>query len=408
MNILLIIPNLDFGGAQRSFFKLHAALGKDHHVIPVVFNTDTGIAFPMSGELISLEVKGGSNWFTKIFNFFRRVRKLKKIKKARKIDVSISFLEGADFINVLSKVNDKIIVSIRGSKLSDETIKGKIGWIRKKILIPFLYSKSDHITVVNTGIIHELNNHFGLSKIKKTLIYNCYDIASIERQAKEPLPADLNFLSDKPYIIFSGRLAVEKGIDKLVYIYSCLKNRPNFRFVIVGSGPIHNDLLRLCQESGLKVYTPFKDNPSLAEKSEVIFLDQQSNPHQFVGRAEVFLMASSSEGFPNALAEAMICEAPVLSSDCPWGPREILSEKYTPKESISSVEYSDYGVLLPIISLKKGEELKKAIQVWTETLDKFLENPELRKKYAAAGKKRMNFFSMESNLAMWEEIITKS
>ncbi|MFL5729907.1 MAG: glycosyltransferase, partial [Cytophagaceae bacterium] len=371
-NILLIIPNLDFGGAQRSFAKLHAALEKKHRVLPVVFNTDTGVAYPMSGELISLEIRGGGNWIKKVINFFKRVSKLKKIKRERKINISISFLEGADFINILSKRSEKIIVSIRGSKLSDETIQGKIGWVRKKILIPFLYRRADHITAVNSGIIQELNDHFGLGAIKKSLIYNSYDIASIEKQAHEALPAELNFLSDKPYILFSGRLAVEKGIDKLISVYSRLTTRAGFRFVIIGSGPMHNDLLNLCRKLDLKVYTPERDDLALSSKSEVVFLGQQSNPHKFVGKAEAFLMASSSEGFPNALAEAMICGAPVLSSDCPWGPREILSEHYVPKENLSSAEYADFGILLPVFSKKKEGGLDTSIQVWTETLDKFL------------------------------------
>jgi len=406
-NILLIIPNLNFGGAQRSFSKLHVALNEKYKVIPVVFNNDLGVAFPLSGELISLDIPGGNSIFMKIVNFFRRVRKLRQIKKSREIDISISFLEGADFVNVLSKSKDKVILSIRGSKINDETIKGKIGWIRKKLFIPFLYNRADHITIVNTGILNELNQYFGLTKIKKTLIYNCYDIEAIEKQAEEVFPVLLDFLHDKPYIIFSGRLAIEKGIDKLVYIYSRLKSRKTHRFVIVGSGPILQELLINCRELNLKIFNPWEDNPRLAAESEVVFLDEQANPHKFVSKAKIFLMASSSEGFPNALAEAMICGTPVVSADCPWGPREILSAKYFPKEHLQYAEFSEYGILMPVISLRKGEELDNAQSIWINTLDALLEdNQKRRNLYSDKGKERMKDFSIEKNIKIWEDIIT--
>lgn len=395
-NILLIIPNMDFGGAQRSFSKLSLALSKKYTVVNVVFNKEDGIAYPLGGELVSLDIKGSSSFLSKGINFYKRVSKLKKIKKEHQIDVAISFLEGADFINILSNRQEKIILSLRGSKQSDETIHGLLGWIRKAILIPFLYKKADWIMTVNHGIVYELNQFFNLSKAKKKVIYNYYDVEAILRQSKEPLPDEYKDLNTKPYVVFSGRLAPEKGIEKLLSVYALLKNRTFYRFVIVGSGPIKESLHLLCKQLGLHATDRYE------EHADVIFVGAQDNPHKFVARSQVFLMGSSSEGFPNGLAEAMACKVPVMSTDCPWGPREILSEHTV----LDLPEYANYGILLPMLNTK-GKQLSNSLSTWSTVLDNLLQNEELRKQYREKGYQRIKQFDETLHFNLWEELINE-
>src|SRR6187549_4201625 len=117
--ILLIIPELTMGGAQRSISKLSIEFARHHTVWLVIFNKVDGLAYAHGGELVSLDVVPSGGIPNKIKSFIQRVRRLRKLKKDLGIDVSISFLEGADYINILSKANDKIILSIRGSKRHD-------------------------------------------------------------------------------------------------------------------------------------------------------------------------------------------------------------------------------------------------------------------------------------------------
>ena len=100
--VLLIIPELCMGGAQRTLSKLSVELARRHKVWVVIFNKDAAIAYPLGGKLLSLEVAGANNPITKLIAFRKRVARLKKIKKDIRPDISISFLEGADYINVLS------------------------------------------------------------------------------------------------------------------------------------------------------------------------------------------------------------------------------------------------------------------------------------------------------------------
>ena len=94
--ILLIIPEMMMGGAQRSLSKLSIEFSNDYTVWLVIFNRNENIAYSYGGELISLDVESGEGLFNKIKFFIHRVNRLRKLKKDLSIDVSISFLEGAD------------------------------------------------------------------------------------------------------------------------------------------------------------------------------------------------------------------------------------------------------------------------------------------------------------------------
>jgi len=155
-NILLVITNLSFGGAQNSFHKLSNELSKRHNLINVVFSKENIGNYQFSSQLLDLDKGGSSGALSKAHNFLRRIIALKKIKREHKIDVTISFLEGADYVNILSKNKETLILSIRGSKLNDPNIKGFLGWVRIKVLIPVLYKFADHIVVVTKDIKKEI------------------------------------------------------------------------------------------------------------------------------------------------------------------------------------------------------------------------------------------------------------
>ena len=120
--ILFIIPEMSVGGAQRSLAKISFEMAKDHLVWVVVFDQDSRTAYDCGGEMISLDVRGGKNWLGKAISMVNRVTKLRAVKRRLNIDVAISFLEGADYINILSQRKERVVLSIRGSKLHDENM----------------------------------------------------------------------------------------------------------------------------------------------------------------------------------------------------------------------------------------------------------------------------------------------
>ncbi len=280
--VMLIIPEMCMGGAQRSLSKLSLEIVPHVTIFFVVFNHDHPIAYPIGGELLSLEVYPGKGWLSKAIAFWKRVKKVKELKKKLQIDVAISFLEGADYVNVLSKTTEKVVLSIRGSKVHDEIMLSYFYWFRSKILIPWLYKKADLIVSVNLGIQNELVNTYRISKDKVRTINNFYDFDDITSLAREPKDDYLNKLYQYPVLVTTGRLAPEKRLSYLINTFIDLKKiRQNVRFIIIGDGPELSKLINLCHDANLHI----SEGHYTGEPPDIIFTGNQKNVFKYLNGA---------------------------------------------------------------------------------------------------------------------------
>lgn len=364
--LLMVIPELGYGGAARSFSNLSVELAKHYDVKIVVFNMNCGFPsmYQLRGGVINLNIASGKTLLKKLTAFMARIRALKKIKFLNNIDVSISFLEGADYINILSRDKDKVIISIRGSKKHDGNICGAVGMFRKTILIPLLYARSNCIVSVCNGLVGELKNDFNLRAVNHHVINNFYDFELISRLGDEPICGVFAQLTGHSYLVICSRLAREKNIIPLVLVYSRMRRQGlEEKLVIVGDGPDFDKIKKCCSEQELS-YLDRQGGNKLSD-SDVICVGAQNNPYPFVKNSKAYLMASESEGFPNSLVEALILSVPVVSSDCPWGPREILDDSLGEK-NLTLEQYpvvGKYGVLMPMLN-----DTKFSISNWSDNL----------------------------------------
>lgn len=366
--VLIIIPNLGRGGAQKVFHQQLDFLSKEFDVTACVFNWEGAFDFDHKDNIISLDVSGGKNVIQKIKNFFLRVIRLKRIKKRLNIAVSISHLEGADYINLLSKKSEKVICWIHGSKFHDANINGWIGFIRKKFLMPYLYSRADRIITVSKGISEELSYTIPALKNRIETIYNGFDMEDILSLSYEPIDQAFQSLFEhKKVIITHCRLSRQKNLEALLGIFSKLDSRKHTRLLIVGDGELRDALLNRCKESGLTVWSVWYEEP-IDLSREVFFLGQRSNPFNFLRHSSLYVMTSGWEGFPLALCEAMICGLPVIASDCFTGPREIIAPEIKLPQPIQSPFSTSFGVLMPLAELSKVTSL----EIWRFQIDKLL------------------------------------
>jgi glycosyltransferase involved in cell wall biosynthesis len=382
----MIIPNLGFGGAQRIFRDLSESLSSKFDVYECAFNLDADYPYRSSNPVISLDVSAGKNILQKTWNLVMRVRRLKKVKNELEIDLSISHLEGADYVNLLSAGRGATILCIHGSKIHDKAIVGVLGWVRKKILIPFLYNRADRIVAVVDGIANELQGHFGVSSKKISVINNGFDLQTISLLASDSLEEKFKIVFDRPALITHGRCAFEKNQAVLIKLAAqrTLKDRVNV--VIIGDGPQYQDLVKLAFELGLSVFNS-KIHHSPEDQNTVFFLGYQANPFAFLRRATIFVFPSLYEGFPLALVEAMACGLPVVARDCPYGPREILNG-----EKRSGINWAKFGVIL-------GPD--EGIDVWAECIDRILSDRSVARSYGTKALGRSHDFTIENFRHQW-------
>ena len=163
---------------------------------------------------------------------------------------------------------------------------------------------------------------------------------------------------------------------------------------------LKNEYIQFCNELGLQIF----DNVLQEDVSDVdiCFAGNHPNPFKFMAKSKLFVLSSDWEGFPNVLVEAMICGVPVISSDCPTGPREILAPDTCYRHLIKDVEHSPFGSLLPILGEKPDN---KILECWVETILLYLSNKDFAYEKTANAQKRVREFSSDQYENIWSRVI---
>lgn len=396
-SILMLITNLTFGGAQRVFFDHSRLLGATRDVTEIVFNRADGHAFESGNPTLSLDVTGGGHALDKLANVARRVRRLAALKRRLRPALTISHLEGADYVNLLARGPGKRLLVIHGSKLHDARMSGPFGWLRRHVLIPHFYNRADAIVTVSREIAIELES-LGVRKALIHPIHNFFDPAAIRARALEPLSADEQAMfAGPPVLVTSGRLTLQKNQTALIALFADLLKRRPARLLLIGDGELRASLIDQAKALGLRVAE------RAGSEADVMFLGFQDNPFRLQRHADLFLLTSGWEGFPMVLGEAMACGLPIVSADCPTGPREFLAPA-TVGHAVRpqrAAEAGEFGMLMPIPAV--GDPA--TIDPWVDTLDRLLGDPAERQRLAALSLARAEDFSRDTIAPQWLALI---
>ena len=146
---------------------------------------------------------------------------------------------------------------------------------------------------------------------KTTTIYNPCDVSQLQKLANEPFSIKEFGLIDKGYIIHVASFDAMKGHRELLQAYA--KTERKLPLVLVGKGRLENEIKQLAIELNIQ--------------DSVCFLGFQANPYKLIANAALLVMTSRYEGFGYVIVEAQALGVPVISTDCPFGPRELLPEK---------------------------------------------------------------------------------
>ena len=397
-NIYFLINSLAGGGAENVLVRLLPFLRPER-----VFLLEQDVKYALDQELIFLS-KHSVNTSPILKTFYIPIYSYKFAKRIEKDSVAISFLERANFVNILSKLfrEHKAIISVRMDQDKGHTGLRKLN----KLLVKLFYPRADLLIAVSEGVKKSLIS-LGIEEGKIKVIYNPYPIENIEELAKEDLE-EWESVFECPVIITAGRLTKQKGQWYLLRIFGQLKEtRKDLKLVILGEGELKDYLVKLSEELGLKTYVWDRDKLS-EDFFDVYFLGFQKNPFKFIARSKLFVFPSLWEGFPNALVEAMACGVPVVSSDCRSGPREILAPNTDVEYQTEKPEFAEFGVLMPTFEAKfktAKEPLDEKEKMWVEVLDRMLIDQTLREEYSKKSRKRAEDFKIEAIIEKWKEVL---
>ena len=187
-------------------------------------------------------------------------------------------------------------------------------------LVKRFYPWADGIVAVSNGVGEDVGKFTGISSSKIRTIYNPVVTEELLIKSREPVPHPW-FAEDIPVVLGVGRLTKQKDFATLIKALSELRQTRPAKLVILGEGEERASLQALVDKLGLAQDV---DMPG--------FVD---NPFTYMANAAVFVLSSAWEGLPGVLIQALACGCPVVSTDCPSGPSEVL-------------EGGRYGELVPV------------------------------------------------------------
>lgn len=403
LRVLLLITNLGKGGAQRVFHDHALAFSAIHEVEEAVFDLqqdsriyDTGL------PLHDLRHNGVLSKLGPIGRLFSRVLVLRELVVVGRFDVVISHMDGANWVNVLSFTKVRKILVVHGTVMRDENVSVALQWLRKSLIFPWLYNLAEHTVAVSEGIARELSGACGVRNA--FTIPNFFELQAITDKLQQPLNEAFAPIFDHPAVLVtSGRLAQQKKQSNLLDMLAALLARGlSARLVILGDGELRDTLIAKSQALGLRTFHVWGSDPSCLDDGDVFFLGYVSNPYQYLARSTLFLFPSGWEGFPLALCEAMIAGAPVLSADCPTGPREILAPG-TVRDTydLRREEIAHNGVLLPMI------ESKQDLAVWVDSIERLIRDASLRERLRVNAAQGMKALDRSEVVSQWLRLIEK-
>lgn len=173
-----------------------------------------------------------------------------------------------------------------------------------------LYKRARHVVAVSEGVANDLRTLRWCDPAKIVTIYN--PVIGPDTNALLLEAVDHPWIGDKtvPLIVTAGRLTAAKDYPLLLRAFAALLARRPVRLMIVGDGEVREALIRQIGALGIA--------------DQVAMVGFQKNPYPYLAAADLFVLSSAWEGFGNVLVEALAAGVPVVSTDCPHGPREIL------------------------------------------------------------------------------------
>lgn len=360
MRLTLIIFSLSSGGAERVMSNMAnywAAKGWgvtlftfDDGNIPPFYNLDNRICH------VTLGIAGDSlNSIAAIWNNWQRIRKLRSAIYDSKPNAVISFMETTNTITLLATrwLNMPVIVSERIDPASYP-----IGIIWKEMR-QWTYPFADRIVVQTKGALNYFSSNL---QARACIIPNPVLLPLKGKESSDKLLGERS-------LIAMGRFERQKGFDLLLQAFAQLKDfYSEWTLTILGEGALRSELESLRNQLGLA--------------DRVHFPGRVKNPYKFLKQADLFVMSSRFEGFPNALCEAMACGLAVISTDCPCGPREI-------------IRHNIDGILVP----------NEDMSALATAMERLMSDEEERKRLAAAALEVTERFSLEKVMEIWEALL---
>ncbi len=361
MRLTLVISSLSSGGAERVMSTIaNYWAAKGHQITLITVESERLDFYPLHPEVartaLGLEAASAGLWEA-LRNNLARLRLLRRKILDSKPDTVLSFIDKTNVLTLLACLGTRVPVVV--SERTDPRYHG-IGRIWS-LLRRLLYPAAKAVVVQSEGV-RGWAEHF-VPPERVAVIPN--PIQPPPGGTRAGLPPSTR------RVMAMGRLSDEKRFDLLIRAFGrCQSRHPEWSLIIFGEGDERGRLEALVAEMGLLGW--------------VTLPGRTKEPVTALRQADLFVMSSRYEGFPNALLEAMACGLPVISTDCPSGPREII------RNGID-------GWLVP-----PGD-----VEALSAAMDRLMSDENERRRLGTRAVEVLERFGLEKAMRQWEEVLLR-
>lgn len=360
MRITLVSASMSAGGAERVMSILANAWASQEHKVTLVTLTSVADDFYSISPFVTRVglglVKESTGISERLISGFKRIRALRSTIQCTKPDIVISFIDQMNVTTLLALVGTGIpvVVSERASPLRYKSV-----WVWR-FLRRLSYPFASALVIQSSTLISWARRH-----VRPNRVYVIPNPVIMNATG----PGEALHLS--PYILAMGRLTSQKGFDYLIKAFAlCAQNHPTWRLVILGEGD---------ERAALKTLVTSKQ---LSER--VLMPGIQQDTNRWLKQADLFVLSSRFEGFPNALLEAMAAGLAVISFACESGPADI-------------VDHGVNGLLVP-----EGD-----IEALADAMNALMAHDLLRLSLGEKALEVRDRFNIRTILGLWDEVMNR-
>ncbi len=337
------------GGVERMILNLLKGLvdlGIPLELIPVKMKSIHIRSLPPEVTIVDL---GSSHTASSLP---RLIRYLKSERPAALLAAKDRANQTAVIARYLAGVPTRLVLrmgtTLSGALAGRNRLKERFWYLRMRVLYPH----ADAVVAVSKGVADDLKTRALLPPSLLRVIENPVITSEILSMADEPLDHPWFQDRDRPVIIGVGRLTRQKDFMTLVKAFAHVRQSRACRLVLLGEG---RDRPRIEELAGQLGISGDVDLPGFVK-----------NPYTYMSKAAVFALSSAWEGSPNVLTEAMALGTPVVATDCPSGPREVLENgRYGPLVPIGNPEALAHALLTTLEAPIEKNLLQNAVRAYT-------------------------------------------
>jgi glycosyltransferase involved in cell wall biosynthesis len=307
--VLVFQSDLSGGGAERSALNLVNGLDRSRFAPVLVLNRATGPYISAIRDDVPVIELGAGRMRGALFGLAREIRR-------QRPDILFSTMQGPSVMLWLARALARSKAPLVLRESNNWTARGVSPRSISQRVVGLAYRSADRVVCLSEGVNQDTSRRYG--NVATQTIYNPVDVAGIARQAADRTGVVPGWKpkTDRDIIqlLAVGRLTRQKGFDLLIDAAASVTDLP-WHLTILGEGPDRGALLEQVRVHGLG------DRVSLPG-----FVP---NPYPWFAQADLFLLSSRWEGFGHVIVEAMATGTPVLSTNCPSGPDEIIDDSTT-------------------------------------------------------------------------------